>query len=119
MKRQFPYYSAVPSIELQGGRRPAQDPSREYVEPRVYQAREQSEYEELEQLTVRARGGAQRLAGGRQRQRAGRGGAGRGGEPAVLAVFPPLLTKAHCAGVTGEPCGRNKSNHIYGSVAPA
>ena len=75
MKRQFPYYSAVPSIELQGGRRPAQDPSREYVEPRVYQAREQSEYEELEQLTVRARGGAQR-AGRRQRQRAGRGGAG-------------------------------------------
>ena len=45
-KRSFPYASAVESFEVQR-RRLQNDPSREYVEPKVYQAREQAdEYEE-------------------------------------------------------------------------
>lgn len=53
-KRQFPYHSAVPTFQVgQGGRRPAQDPSREYQEPRVYQAREAGDYDDYEALTVR------------------------------------------------------------------
>ena len=50
-KRQFPYHSAVPKFDIQG-RKVSEDPSKEYAEPKVFQARAQSDYDELEALTV-------------------------------------------------------------------
>lgn len=63
-KRQFPYYSVVPGFALPAVRR-ADDPGREDAEaPRVWQAREQSELDEYDLLTVRGRGaGSEREKG--------------------------------------------------------
>ena len=50
-KRQFPYHSAVPTFDIQG-RKVSEDRSKEYAEPKVFEARAQSDYDELEALTV-------------------------------------------------------------------
>lgn len=52
-KRQFPFYSAVESFGIGSqNKRLGDDPSREYVEPAVFQARQQGEFDEYEALTV-------------------------------------------------------------------